>query len=294
MPTLRQLKYLTALADEGHFGRAAAACHVTQPALSMQIRDLEAELDLVLVDRARGGAALTPEGEALAARARALTAGVKDLEDYARQQKGARARRLTLGMIPSIAPYLLPRLLPILEAAVPELELKVRETRTTQLMDELATGTLDAVIAALPLAGEGMETARLFDDPFLLASPADQPLAVASPREVPPDRLLLLEEGHCLRDQALAACELEGARRNAGFNGTSLHTLAQMVANGLGVTLMPQMALDAGILRGLDVTVRPLAGAVPHRRIGLVWRRSSARAETFRALGEALKAELAM
>ncbi|WP_374653469.1 LysR substrate-binding domain-containing protein [Phenylobacterium sp.] len=286
MPTLRQLKYLTALADEGHFGRAAAACHVTQPALSMQIRDLEAELDLVLVDRARGGAALTPEGEALAARARALTAGVKDLEDYARQQKGARARRLTLGMIPSIAPYLLPRLLPILEAAVPELELKVRETRTTQLMDELATGTLDAVIAALPLAGEGMETARLFDDPFLLASPADQPLAVASPREVPPDRLLLLEEGHCLRDQALAACELTDL---STFGATSLTTLLQLVAHGQGVTLLPQIA--ARDLVDPRIALAAFPEPQPRRKVVMAWRAGSPRRRQLKAIAAQIAEE---
>lgn len=286
MPTLRQLKYLTALADEGHFGRAAAACHVTQPALSMQIRDLEAELDLVLVDRARGGATLTPEGEALAARARALTAGVKDLEDYARQQKGARARRLTLGMIPSIAPYLLPRLLPILEGAVPELELKVRETRTAQLMEELAAGTLDAVIAALPLTGEGIETAPLFDDPFVLASPAAQPLAVASPREIPPDRLLLLEEGHCLRDQALGACELTDL---STFGATSLTTLLQLVAHGQGVTLLPQIA--ARDLADPRIALAAFPEPQPWRQVAMAWRAGSPRRRQLKAIAASVAEE---
>jgi len=286
MPTLRQLKYLTALADEGHFGRAAAACHVTQPALSMQIRDLEAELDLVLVDRAPGGATLTPEGEALAARARALTAGVKDLEDYARQQKGARARRLTLGMIPSIAPYLLPRLLPILEAAVPELELKVRETRTTQLMEELAAGTLDAVIAALPLAGEGIETAPLFDDPFVLASPAAQPLAATSPREIPPDRLLLLEEGHCLRDQALGACELTDL---STFGATSLTTLLQLVAHGQGVTLLPQIA--ARDLADPRIALAAFPEPQPRRQVAMAWRAGSPRRRQLKAIASRIAEE---
>jgi len=148
--------------------------------------------------------------------------------------------------------------------------------------------TLDAVLLALPYALGDLEVMNLGEDPFSIVYPAGHEPAA----NIADENLLLLEDGHCLRDQALAACELEGARRNAGFNGTSLHTLAQMVANGLGVTLMPRMALDAGILRGLDVTVRPLTGAVPHRRIGLVWRRSSARTETFRALAEALREEL--
>ncbi|MGH6998012.1 MAG: LysR family transcriptional regulator, partial [Phenylobacterium sp.] len=190
MPTLRQLRYLTALADERHFGRAAAACHVTQPALSMQIRELEAELDLVLVERGRGASVLTPDGAALAERARALTAGVKDLEDFARERRGVGSRRLALGMIPSVAPYLLPRAAPVLQAALPGLELKVHETQTATLLSELAAGELDAVIAAAPLAGEGIETVALFDDPFLLASPASAPLAADDPRRLPADRLL--------------------------------------------------------------------------------------------------------
>ena len=175
MPTLRQLRYLTALAEERHFGRAAAACHVTQPALSMQIRELEAELDLVLVERGRGASVLTPDGAALAERARALIAGVKDLEDFARERRGVGSRRLALGMIPSVAPYLLPRAAPVLQAALPGLELKVRETQTATLLSELAAGELDAVIAAAPLAGEGIETVALFVRHYLtLALPVPE------------------------------------------------------------------------------------------------------------------------
>lgn len=272
MTTLRQLRYLVALAEHGHFGRAAAACHVTQPALSMQIRDLEAELDLPLVERGPGGATLTPAGEELAARARALTAGVKDLEDFARAQKGVQASRLILGIIPSVAPYLLPRILPDLQAVLPGLELKVRETRTAALMAELAAGDLDAVIAALPLTADGVETQPLFEDPFLLASPAGDPLRATDPRGLPPERLLLLEEGHCLRDQALGACELSDL---STFGATSLTTLLHLVAHGQGITLLPKMAADE--ISDPRIAVRPFAEPQPRRTIAMAWRAASPR-----------------
>ena len=203
---------------------------------------------------------------------------------------------LHLGIIPTIGPFLLPRAMPRLRDDFPKLQLYLREDQTRAAGRAAGAGR-----ARRRAAGAALSAGRSRDDgsrrgPVLgrLSRRPSSPAAAS----IADENLLLLEDGHCLRDHALAACELEGARRNVGFNGTSLHTLVQMVANGLGVTLMPQMALDAGILRGLDVTVRPLdvmarAGAVPHRRIGLVWRRSSARAETFRALGDALKVELA-
>lgn len=280
MPTLRQLRYLAALAEHGHFGRAAAACHVTQPALSMQIKELEAELDLTLVERARSGAVLTPEGEELAERARALAAGVKDLEDYARERRGVRAQGLALGVIPTIAPYLLPRILPLLTAAIPGLALKVRETQTAQLMAELAGGELDAVIAALPLDGEGIETLALFDDPFLLACPSDAPIRVPYPRDLPADRLLLLEEGHCLRDQALGACALSDL---STFGATSLTTLIHLVAHGQGVTLLPQMA--AVDLADPRIVLRTFAEPQPRRTVALAWRAASPRRRQIRNLG---------
>ncbi|MDP3854120.1 hydrogen peroxide-inducible genes activator [Phenylobacterium sp.] len=279
MPTLRQLRYLAALAEHGHFGRAAAACNVTQPALSMQIKELEAELDLPLVERGRGGAVLTDEGVELAERARALNAGVKDLEDFARERRGDRAQRLALGIIPSVAPYLLPRLLPLLQAAIPGLDLKVRETQTAVLMAELAGGDLDAVIAALPLAGEGIEATALFEDAFLLASPADDPVAATSPRDLPPDRLLLLEEGHCLRDQALGACEISDL---STFGATSLTTLVQLVAHGQGVTLLPAMAADD--LADPRIALSRFADPAPSRTIALAWRTASPRKRQLKAL----------
>lgn len=279
MTTLRQLRYLVALAEHGHFGRAAASCHVTQPALSMQIRDLEAELDLTLVERSHGGASLTEDGEELAERARALTAGVKDLEDFARERKGQQARRLILGVIPSIAPYLLPRILPELQAVLPGLDLKVRETQTATLMAELALGDLDAVIAALPLVGDGIETQALFSDPFLLAAPADDPVRVQDPRALPADRLLLLEEGHCLRDQALGVCAISDL---SAFGATSLTTLLHLVAHGQGITLLPKMAADD--LSDERISVTPFAEPQPARVVAMAWRAGSPRKRKLREI----------
>jgi LysR family hydrogen peroxide-inducible transcriptional activator len=283
MPTLRQLRYLTALAEERHFGRAAALCHVTQPALSMQIRELEAELGLILVERGRGGVTLTADGEALAERARTLTAGVRDLEDFARERRGVRARRLVLGVIPTIAPYLLPRLLPVLEAGIPELDLKVRETQTAILMSELAAGELDVVIAALPLEGEGLETTTLFEDPFLLASPAEAPVVAGDPRDLPIERLLLLEEGHCLRQQALGACAISDL---STFGATSLTTLLLLVAHGQGVTLLPQMA--AAEITDPRISLGRFPAPEPSRTIAMAWRSSSPRSKQLKGLAARL------
>lgn len=284
MPTFRQLRYLTALADERHFGRAAAACHVTQPALSMQIRELETELDLILVERGRGGVRLTPDGEALAQRARNLTAGVKDLEDFARERRGVRARRLVLGMIPTIAPYLLPRLLPVLQDLIPDLDLKVRETQTANLLAELAAGDLDAVIAALPFGAEGVETVALFDDPFLLASPASMPLAATDPRSLPADQLLLLEEGHCLREQALGVCAISDL---STFGATSLTTLLHLVAHGQGVTLLPQMA--AAETTDPRISLARFPAPQPSRTIAMGWRTGSPRQKQLKQIAARLK-----
>jgi len=289
IPTLRQLRYLVAAVERCHFGQAAEACSVSQSTLSAGIQELEDLLGATLLERTKRSVVPTPLGRDLAARARELLKGAEDLVDAARAAREPMAGPLQLGVIPTIGPFLLPRAMPRLREAFPRLQLYLREDQTARLLERLGSGELDAVVLALPYAlGGDVEVMDLGEDRFSVVYPANRP----PPKDIANENLLLLEDGHCLRDQALAACELEGARRNAGFNGTSLHTLAQMVANGLGVTLMPQMALDAGIVRGLDVVVRPLEGAAPHRRIGLAWRRSSARKETFRALGAALQAEL--
>lgn len=294
-PTLRQLRYLVAVVDRCHFGQAASACNVSQSTLSAGIQELEDLLGATLLERTKRTVVPTPLGRDLAERARGLLSGAEELVDLARAAREPMAGPLHLGVIPTIGPFLLPRTLPRLRETYPKLQLYLREDQTARLLERLEAGELDVVLLALPYALGDLEVMDLGEDRFSVVYPAGHELPqaeAATPADIAGENLLLLEDGHCLRDQALAACELEGARRNAAFNGTSLHTLAQMVANDLGVTLMPQMALDAGIVRGLDVAVRPLAGQAPHRRIGLVWRRSSARKETFRQLGEALKAEL--
>lgn len=294
-PTLRQLRYLVAVVDRCHFGQAATACNVSQSTLSAGIQELEDLLGAPLLERTKRTVVPTPLGRDLAERARSLLSGAEELVDLARAAREPMAGPLHLGVIPTIGPFLLPRALPHLREAYPKLQLYLREDQTARLLERLEAGELDVVLLALPYALGDLEVMDLGEDRFSVVYPAGHELPQtdsATPADIAGENLLLLEDGHCLRDQALAACELEGARRNAAFNGTSLHTLAQMVANDLGVTLMPQMALDAGIVRGLDVAIRPLSGKTPHRRIGLAWRRSSARKETFRLLGAALKAEL--
>ena len=292
VPTLRQLRYLVAVVDRCHFGQAAAACNVSQSTLSAGIQELEDLLGAPLLERTKRTVVPTALGRDLADRSRDLLKGAEELMDVAQAAREPMAGPLHLGVIPTVGPFLLPRALPQLRETFPKLQLYLREDQTARLLERLNAGELDAVLLALPYALGDLEVMDLGEDRFSVVYPADHRLpapGAATPADIASENLLLLEDGHCLRDQALAACELESARRNTAFNGTSLHTLAQMVANGLGVTLMPQMALDAGIVRGLDVAVRPMADGTSHRRIGLVWRRTSARKETFRRLGEALR-----
>lgn len=292
IPTLRQLRYLVAVVDRCHFGQAAAACNVSQSTLSAGIQELEDLLGAPLLERTKRTVVPTALGHDVADRSRDLLKGAEELMDVAQAAREPMAGPLRLGVIPTVGPFLLPRALPRLRETFPKLQLYLREDQTARLLERLDAGELDAVLLALPYALGDLEVMDLGEDRFSVVYPADHRLpatGAATPADIARENLLLLEDGHCLRDQALAACELESARRNTAFNGTSLHTLVQMVANGLGVTLMPQMALDAGIVRGLDVAVRPMADGTQHRRIGLVWRRTSARKETFRRLGEALR-----
>lgn len=289
---MRQLRYLVAVVDRCHFGQAAAACNVSQSTLSAGIQELEDLLGAPLLERTKRTVVPTALGRDVADRSRDLLKGAEELMDVAQAAREPMAGPLRLGVIPTVGPFLLPRALPRLRETFPKLQLYLREDQTARLLERLDAGELDAVLLALPYALGDLEVMDLGEDRFSVVYPADHRLpatGAVTPADIARENLLLLEDGHCLRDQALAACELESARRNTAFNGTSLHTLAQMVANGLGVTLMPQMALDAGIVRGLDVAVRPMADGTQHRRIGLVWRRTSARKETFRRLGEALR-----
>ena len=241
MITLRQLRYLASLARHRHFGRAAADCAVTQPALSMQIRELEVKLDAELVERRPGEVVLTDTGLDVAQRAEQILAAARDLIDFARHREVLDGT-LKLGIIPTLAPYVLPRMLPRLQAKYPRLRMEVRETQTRVLLEELVRGELDCVMLALPTEDADLETLRLFQDSFLLAVPAadERPLrgrvAVA---DVDQRRLILLEEGHCLRDQALALCSTTRGEAPAGLGATSLATVMQMVESGYGVTLLP-------------------------------------------------------
>jgi LysR family hydrogen peroxide-inducible transcriptional activator len=287
MITLRQLRYLASLARHRHFGRAASDCAVTQPALSMQIRELEREIGAELVERRPNDVALTETGIEVAERAEHILAAARDLVDFARH-RGLLSGPLKLGIIPTLAPYILPRVLPHLQKGYPDLRLEVRETQTRLLLDELASGELDCVMLALPAEGADVETLRLFDDPFLLAVPMAEPLQAhgrVALEDVDQRRLILLEEGHCLRDQALAFCATKPGDARAGLGATSLATVMQMVANGYGVTLLPEVAIDAEVRDG-RVKLMRFAEPEPVRSIGLAFRRTSPRKRDFEALGQ--------
>jgi LysR family transcriptional regulator, hydrogen peroxide-inducible genes activator len=296
MVTLRQLRYFEALARYKHFGRAAEDCGVSQPALSMQIRDLEQSLGASLVERRPNEVVLTELGSEIARRAEKLLTGASDLVDFAKHRQKILSGVLRLGVIPTIAPYLLPRVLPALLKQYPELKLELRETQTDILLDELGRGMLHLLILALP-AGDGeIETLPLFDDPFLLAVPADDTLPAKSrvtAREVSQRQLILLEEGHCLRDQALAFCSMQNSDTPAGLGATSLSTVMQMVANGYGATLLPRIAVDAG-LADRRVKLLRFADPEPRRSIGLAWRRTSPRKQDFLALGQVITQTLGL
>ena len=296
MITLRQLRYLSALAKHGHFGRAAEACAVTQPALSMQIRDLERTLGVAVVERRPGDVMLTDVGREIARRAEDVLTASRDLVDFARHRSGLLTGRLTLGVIPSLAPYLLPRILPMLQTMFPDLRLELRETQTRQLVDDIKSGALDAAMLALPLGEPDIDTIALFEDLFLLAVPASDPRkesARVAAQDIDQSRLILLEDGHCLRDQALAFCATapRGRATAAGgtvFGASSLNTVMQMVAGGYGVTLIPQIAADVE-RRDERVKFLRLKNPEPGRSIGLAFRRTSPRKADFAALGEVVK-----
>jgi LysR family hydrogen peroxide-inducible transcriptional activator len=296
MITLRQLRYLSALARHGHFGRAAEACAVTQPALSMQIRDLERTLGVAVVERRPGEVMLTDVGREIARRADDVLTASRDLVDFARHRGGLLTGRLTLGVIPSLAPYLLPRILPLLQTRFPELRLELRETQTRQLVEDIKSGALDAAMLALPVGEPDIDTIALFEDLFLLAVPSGDPRPEATrvaAEDIDQSRLILLEDGHCLRDQALAFCATAALSRGAGAGGTafgasSLTTVMQMVAGGYGVTLIPQIAADVE-RRDDRVKFLRLKNPQPGRSIGLAFRRTSPRKADFAALGEVVK-----
>jgi LysR family hydrogen peroxide-inducible transcriptional activator len=287
MISLKQLKYFDAVVRSGHFGRAADQCAVTQPALSMQIQELEKELGVQLLERGRSGIILTEAGREIAGRAARVLTDIRDIVDVARLQSAVLAGPLHLGVIPSLAPYILPALLPLIRDEYPDLDLSLRETQTHHLVDGLLDGGLDLLLLALPVEHADVETMKLFNDRFLLAMQKSRKVANrirATPEMLQQDRLLLLEEGHCLRDQALAFCNLRRVEHIDTFGASNLSTIVQMVANGLGMTLLPELAIDLECRRG-DIKVMRFTDPEPRRVVGLAWRKSSPRKRHFAELG---------
>ncbi|WP_404713239.1 hydrogen peroxide-inducible genes activator [Sphingomonas sp. MMS24-J13] len=293
LPTLKQLQYLVALRETEHFGRAADACFVTQSTLSAGLRELESLLGIVLVERTRRVVRFTPLGLKIADKGARVLREAEELAALAKASGKPLSGDLRMGVIPTIAPFLLPRMLGPLRRQWPELKLYLREETSGAACESLHRGHVDCVLLALPYACGDIEHADLFDDKLYVAlSAADAknlPARIAS-EGIDASRLLLLEDGHCLKDHALAACNRPELRAEATMMGTSLHTLVQMVDNGLGVTMLPEMAIDAGILDHTNVVARPLEAEHPSRRIALVWRSGSPRDKEFRMLADALRA----
>src|SRR5215475_8931735 len=273
--TLRQLRYFDSLARHGHFGRAAEACAISQPALSMQIREMEDALGGALLERSARQVALTQFGEELIQRVRDILRSVDELGDFARASQDRLAGRLRIGMIPTIAPYLLPKVIENLARMHPELDIHVRETLTPKLIQEVAEGRLDTAIVALPVSEPSLTEVALFSENFLLVRPGeDEGTPVPSHERLREMRLLLLEEGHCFRDQALAFCNMQSPPPREVLDASSLSTLVQMVGAGIGVTLIPEMAVEVET-RSASVSVARFGNPQPSRTIGMIWRKTS-------------------
>ena len=280
LPTLKQLRHLLAIADHGHFGRAAAACHVTQSSLSASLRELEAVLQATLVERSTRQVRLTALGQVIAAQARNILEATQSLAAQAKAQAEPMTGSLRLGIIPTIGPYLLPKLMPRLRRAYPRLQLYLQEDLTDRLLQDLESSKLDLLVLALPYTMPGTASLVVGADPFLLCCPPQHPLATVtklSINDLKQENLLLLADGHCLRQHALDACRLRETQSSNSFAATSLYTLVQMAANGLGATLVPEMAVKAGLTKNLPVTIREFSGKVPQRQIGVVWRKTAPR-----------------
>ena len=286
---LRDLNYFIALADHLHFGRAAAASFVSQPTLSTQIRKLEEELGVPLVERAPRNVMLTPAGRDVAARARRIVAGVEEMREAARRSQAPEAGKVALGLFPTLGPYLLPHVVPRIRKSFPRLTLRLHEEKTEDLIRMLGQGRLDAGLLALPINEDWLETRVLFEEPFVLAVPGQHALAQADEISVAAlqgQKLLLLEDGHCLRDQALEVCQMAGAREHVDFHATSMETLRQMVAANVGITLMPILSVRPPVADTENLVTRPFRQPGPKRTIAMVWRRSSALAPFLHELAE--------
>ncbi|HEV7269788.1 DNA-binding transcriptional regulator OxyR [Pseudoxanthomonas sp.] len=289
---LRDLKYLVALADHKHFGRAAAACYVSQPTLSTQIKKLEDELGVPLVERAPRKVMLTPAGRDAADRARRIVAEVDQMKEAARRSQDPEAGTVRLGLFPTLGPYLLPHVVPRLRARFPHLELLLVEEKSDVLLSRLREGKLDAGLLALPIADDQLHTEFLFEEPFVLAVSESHPLAQRdslSLAELSQQQLLLLEDGHCLREQALDVCRLSGANEKSEFRATSLETLRQMVAADVGITLLPTLAVKPPVARSENIHLLGFSDSHPSRQIAMVWRKSSAMSDFLQQLAQVFR-----
>ncbi len=287
--TLKQIRYFETLARTGHFGRAADACAISQPALSMQIKELEETLGAALFERGARQISLTSLGEEFNLRAREILRSVDELADLARASQARLAGRLRIGVIPTIAPYLLPTIIANLTRQYAGLDIRVRETVTQRLIQELSEGRLDTAIVALPVSEPSFEEVALFSEEFMLVRPRDgDDRPVPSIDMLQNMRLLLLEEGHCFRDQALAFCKMNSSLPRESLDGTSLSTLVQMVGSGIGVTLIPEMAVPIET-RSAAVSVTRFGSPSPSRTIGMIWRKSSPLAEQLAQISEIVR-----
>ncbi len=286
---LRDLEYFVALAKYRHFGRAAEACNVSQPSLSAQIKKLEETLRVLLIERGSGRMMLTEAGEEVLRHAQAILALAEEIHEVGRMASDPMSGRFRLGIIPTIAPYLLPVLLPQLEHAFPNLQLELYEGQTQQIVAQLKRGELDAVLLALPISDDSLKEAEIFRERFFVAVPEHHKLAARAhvePHHLQGEQLLLLEDGHCLRDQALEVCAMAGASEYQHFRATSLETIRQMVASGAGITLLPEIAIG-GVHPG--IVLLPFKPPAPHRSVGLAWRRSSPRQKLLQTMADLLK-----
>lgn len=294
-PSIKQLKYLVALAETGHFGRAAEACFITQPSLSAAISELENLLGAQLVERNKRQVLITALGQEVVSRARHILREVDELAVVAHAANQPLEGPINVGVIPTIGPYLLPDVMSRLRTGFPKMQPFLREDQTARLVDLLLAGKLDLALIALPIEEAGLEEMDLFEDRFVFACSPDNPLTAKKKiniDDIKDEKLLLLEDGHCLRDQALEICQRAGWSKSADFQANSLSTLVQMVAAGIGSTLLPEMALEVEARRRDSIAILPFENPVPVRRIGLVWRRSSARKAEYRKLGAYLRGSL--
>ncbi len=291
-PSIKQLKYIVAVAEHLHFGHAAAVCCVTQSTLSAGIQDLEEVLNVRVFERTNKQVLITDKGQEIVFYAKRILQEVKNLTEVATASPEPLTGKLTLGVIPTVGPFLLPKLLAKLRKSYPQLKVYLRESQTAPLLDDLSSGRIDAAIIAFPYPVNEYCKVELFDDFFYLACLPDHPLVKLKQlkiQDIAKQPILLLEEGHCMRQHALSACKLEGASYGTPYKGTSLTTLTQMVANGIGVTLVPEMGIKSGLLANTGLVSRTFSGKDIKRTIGMVWRSSSSKQNDLELLAEFIK-----